>query len=109
MEFSFERDAVSNNAMPFGLSQADQKAFQSLRLLYQQFHSNMIDKDRAQHDKQEIIRAHTTEKSDEVFLSREAANLNKRIRDASEEYINNPSLETARKLYNAFYNFPEYE
>jgi hypothetical protein len=106
MEFPFERDAMLNNPMPSGLSQADQKAFQSLRLLYQQYYSNMIDKDKARHDKQEIIRANTTEKSDELFLSREAAKLNKRIRDASEEYINNPSLETARKLYNAFYNIP---
>lgn len=58
-------DAASGAAMPSGLPLAEQKAFQSLALLYTRFRSGGITKDRAAEEKAQIVKTLSQEISRE--------------------------------------------
>ena len=61
----------------------------------------------ATEEKKRLIYNWKTDKSKIEFLKRDSDVLKNRIGVASEDYKNNPCIETADKLYAAFYNLPD--
>ena len=107
MEFHFERKAMNGEPVPKGLDIADSCLYVALKSLYAMYKEKLISRELAKIEKERLIYNWTTDKSKLDFLSREALNLGGRIVDASEEYKKNPCIETADKLYSAFYNLPD--
>lgn len=101
-----ELKAVKNKPIPDGLSLAEQKAYVALRAIYRDYREGKISKNTAKSDKDEIIAAFTREKGEEVFLSRKAESLKKRIFNASQAYAENPTTENADLMYAAFWGKP---
>lgn len=107
MEFTFERQAMNGEPLPKGLDIADSCLYTALRKLYSMYRNNLITRKKATEEKKTLVYNWTMDKSKLEFLSREALTLNKRILSASKEYKNNPCIETADKLYAAFYNISD--
>ena len=107
MELKFEKSAMKNEPIPKNLSQAEQKAYINLRSLYAQYRAKLITRETASADKEQIIRALTTERSKETALDRENETLRLRIEQVSETYKADPTITNADKLYAAFYNLAD--
>ena len=103
MDIEFERAAVQQKEMPDGLRLSEQKAYTALRNIYTAYHRKDISKSVAKSDRDKVIRALITEKSEEDFLNRESEALKNRIDEASKAYKEQPSKENADNLYCAFY------
>ena len=106
-EFAFERDAMQGNPLPQGLDIADSCLYVALKNLYAMYRNKLISRKDATEEKRRLVYNWTTDKSKIEFLNREAESLRDKISVASEEYKNNPYIETADKLYAAFYNLPD--
>ena len=107
MEFEFEKQAMKGEPLPQKLDIADSCLYMALKSLYAMYKNNQISRKDAVEEKKTLVCNWTKNKSELEFLSREALTLNKRISDASEEYKKNPCIETADRLYAAFYKLPE--
>lgn len=107
MELPFERDAANDRPMPRGLTQAQQKAYVTLRELHRRFRSGAMDKAEATMEKRLIVEAYTMERSKEEVLDRSVLELRERIAVASKAYREHRTVENADALYAAFYNLPE--
>lgn len=107
MEFPFERQAMQGKPLPLSLDVADSCLYMALKNLYAMYYNNLIDRKSATEEKQRLIYNWTLDKSRVDFLSRNALDLNERIRNASRKYKENPCVETADLLYAAFYNLSE--
>lgn len=107
MEFPFERDAMKGEPLPKGLDIADSCLYVALKNLYSMYYDGRISRRDASAEKDRLVYNHTKAKSSLVFLNRESEALKNRIGAVSEEYKNNPCLETADRLYAAFYGLPE--
>ena len=103
MEFAFERQAMRGEPVPRGLDVADTSAYIALKYLYLSYKNGLISQKDAKQEKQSIIYNWTAEKSKVEFLNRQSESLKNRIKAASEEYKNNPTIENADRLYAAFY------
>ena len=106
-EFSFEREAMQGQPLPKWLDIADSCLYVALKNLYAMYHSKLISRKDATEEKKRLIYNWTTDKSKIECLNRDSEVLKNRIGVASEDYKNNPCIETADKLYAAFYNLPE--
>ena len=106
IEFSFEREAMQGQPLPKGLDVADSCLYVSLKNLYAMYLNKLISRKDATEEKRRLVYNWTTDKSKIEFLNRESEALRDKIKDASEEYKNNPCIETADALYAAFYNLP---
>ena len=106
-EFAFEREAMQGKPLPKGLDIADSCLYIALKNLYAMYQNKMISRKDATEEKRKLVYNWTTDKSKIDFLNREAESLRDKISVASEEYKNNPCIETAEKLYAAFYNLPD--
>lgn len=106
MEFPFERDAMKGEPLPHGLDIADSCLYVGLKHLYAMYYGKHISRNEAREEKNRLVYNWTRGKSKLEFLSREALSLSTRISNASEEYKNNPCIETADALYAALYNLP---
>lgn len=106
-EFSFEREAMQGNPLPKGLDIADSCLYVALKNLYAMYRNKLINRKDATEEKRRLIYNWTTDKSKIEFLNRDSEVLKNRIGVASEDYKNNPCIETADKLYSAFYNLPD--
>ena len=106
MEFAFEKDAMQGQPLPKGLDVADICLYVALKNLYAMYRNKLISRKDATEEKKRLIYNWTTDKSKIELLNREAEALRDKIGTASEEYKNNPCIETADKLYAAFYNLP---
>ena len=103
-EFTFERAAMNDEDMPSGLDIADACFYTALRIIYKAYHDGAIDRKTGTELKKQLTRAYVSDKSEVEFLERSALALNERIKNASEAYKANRTLENADELYNAFYN-----
>ena len=106
-EFTFEREAMQGNPLPQGLDIADSCLYVALKNLYAMYQNKLISRKDATEEKRSLIYNWTTDKSKIEFLNRESDGLRDKIGAASEDYKNNPCIETADKLYAAFYNLPD--
>ena len=107
MEFAFEKDAMRGQPLPKGLDTADSCLYMALKKLYAMYRNKLISRKDATEEKQRLVYNWTTDKSKIELLNREAEALRDKIATASEEYQNNPCIETADKLYAAFYNLSD--
>lgn len=107
MEFQFERNAMLGEQLPKGLDIADSCLYIALKNLYAMYHNRMISRKDASDEKKKLFYNWATDKSKIEFLNRENESLSGRIKEAKEKYAKNPSVETADKLYAAFYNLPD--
>ena len=106
-EFTFEREAMQGNPLPPGLDIADSCLYVALKNLYAMYQNKLISRKDATEEKRRLVYNWTTDKAKIEFLNRESETLRDKIGAASEEYKNNPCIETAEKLYAAFYNLPD--
>ena len=106
-EFSFERQAMHGEPLPQGLDIADSCLYISLKNLYAMYRNKLISREDATEEKRRLIYNWTTDKSKIEFLNRDSEALRDKIGTASEDYKNNPCIETADKLYAAFYNLSD--
>lgn len=106
-EFSFEREAMQGKPLQKGLDIADSCLYIALKNLYAMYHSKLISRKDATEEKKRLIYNWTTDKSKIECLNRDSEVLRCRIGIASEDYKRNPCIETADKLYAAFYNLPD--
>ena len=106
-EFTFEREAMQGNPLPQGLDIADSCLYVALKNLYAMYRNKLISRKDATEEKRRLVYNWTTDKAKLDFLNRESEALRNKIAAASEEYKNNPCIETADKLYAAFYNLPD--
>ena len=106
-EFDFEKEAMQGKPLPKGLDIADSCLYVALKNLYAMYRSKLISRKDATEEKRRLIYNWTTDKSKIEFLNRESEALRDKIGTASEEYKNNPCIETADKLYAAFYNLSD--
>ena len=106
-EFTFEREAMQGNPLPQGLDIADSCLYVALKNLYAMYQNKLISRKDATEEKRRLVYNWTTDKAKIEFLNRESETLRDKIGAASEEYKNNPCIETADKLYAAFYNLPD--
>ena len=107
MEFDFEREAMQGQPVPKGLDIADSCLYIALKNLYAMYRNKLISRKDAAEEKGQLIYNWKTDKSKIEFLNRDSEVLKNRIGVASEDYKNNPCVETADKLYAAFYNLPD--
>ena len=106
-EFYFEREAMQGKPLPEGLDIADSCLYVALKNLYAMYRNKLISRKDATEEKKRLIYNWTTDKAKIEFLNRESEVLRDKIGTASEEYKNNPCIETADKLYAAFYNLSD--
>ena len=106
-EFTFEREAMQGNPLPQGLDIADSCLYVALKNLYAMYQNKLISRKDATEEKRRLVYNWTTDKAKLDFLNRESEALRDKTGSASEEYKNNPCVETADKLYAAFYNLPD--
>ena len=106
-EFTFEREAMQGNPLPQGLDIADSCLYVALKNLYAMYQNKLISRKDATEEKRRLVYNWTTDKAKLDFLNRDSETLRDKIAAASEEYKNNPCVETADKLYAAFYNLPD--
>ena len=106
-EFTFEREAMQGKPLPQGLDIADSCLYVALKNLYAMYQNKLISRKDATEEKRRLIYNWTTDKAKLEFLNRDSESLKNKIDAASEEYKNNPCVETADKLYAAFYNLPD--
>lgn len=106
-EFAFEREAMQGKPLPQGLDIADSCLYIALKNLYAMYQNKMISRKDATEEKRRLVYNWTTDKAKLDFLNRESESLRNKIGAASEKYKNNPCIETADKLYAAFYNLPD--
>ena len=106
-EFTFEREAMQGKSLPRGLDVADSCLYVALKNLYAMYQNKLISRKDATEEKRRLVYNWTTDKAKIEFLNRESETLRDKIGTASEDYKNNPCIETAEKLYAAFYNLPD--
>ena len=106
-EFTFEREAMQGKPLPQGLDIADSCLYVALKNLYAMYQNKLISRKDATEEKRRLVYNWTTDKSKIEALNRDSETLRDKIGAASEEYKNNPCIETAEKLYAAFYNLPD--
>ena len=106
-EFDFEREAMQGKPLPEGLDIADSCLYVALKNLYAMYQNKLISRKDATEEKRRLVYNWTTDKAKIEFLNRESETLRDKIGTASEDYKNNPCIETAEKLYAAFYNLPD--
>ena len=106
-EFSFERQAMQGQPLPQGLDIADSCLYVALKNIYAMYRNKMISRKDAIEEKQRLVYNWTTDKAKLDFLNRDSETLRDKIATASDEYKNNPCIETADKLYAAFYNLSD--
>ena len=106
MEFTFEREAMQGKPLPQRIDIADSCLYIALKNLYAMYRNKLISRKDAAEEKRRLIYNWTTDKSKIEFLNRESEALRGKICTASDDYKNNPCIETADKLYAAIYNLP---
>lgn len=107
MEFDFEREAMQGQPLPEGLDIVDSCLYIALKNLYAMYRNKLISRKDATEEKKRLVYNWETDKAKIEFLNRDSEMLREKISVASEDYKNNPCIETADKLYAAFYNLPD--
>ena len=106
-EFAFERQAMQGQPLPDCLDIADSCLYVAMKNLYAMYRNKLISRKDATEEKRRLVYNWTTDKAKLDFLNRESEALRDKIGAASEDYKNNPCIETSDKLCAAFYNLPD--
>ena len=106
-DIELEKQAMTGNPLPRGLDIADSCIYIALKNLYAMYRNKLISRKDATEEKKRLIYNWKTDKSKIEFLNRDSEVLRDRIGIASADYKRNPCIETADKLYAAFYNLPD--
>jgi hypothetical protein len=88
--------------MPEGLKSYDITMFQNLSLLYARYRQKRISREQATAEKKNLLAAYEHEKFGYSVLEENIA-ISKRLEAAAAAYVYNPCVETADKMYRAFY------
>ena len=96
---------MNGEPLPPKLDIADSCLYMALKCLYAMHKKGLITRKDASEEKKRIVYNWTTDKSKIDFLNRGSDALKNKIGIASDEYKKNPCIETADRLYAAFYNF----
>jgi hypothetical protein len=104
----YETAAMRGDPMPEGLKSYDCTMFQNLSLLYQRYRKGMIDREQAIKEKKTLLDAYRSEKFGYSVLEENIA-ISKRLESAAAEYVYTPCVETADKMYRAFYGIKRNE
>ena len=107
MNIDFERQAMRGEPIPRQLDIVDSCLYMALVYLYKAYRAGLMGRAEAKREKDTLLYNYATDKSKIEFLNRNCLGLSKRIAYASEEYRKSPSIETANRLYAAFYNLPD--
>jgi hypothetical protein len=97
LELPYEKIAMAGGEMPSGMEYPDQILFLSLRLLYNSYKRNMIDRETATREKLELLNQYEANKIGESAV-KECADLIKRTEVARANYRKNKTIELADKL-----------
>lgn len=95
---------MKGEPLPPKLDIADSCLYMALKYLYAMYKQGLITRKRATEEKQRLVFNWTADKSKIEALNRDNEALRKKIGVASDEYRDNPSIETADALYSALYN-----
>lgn len=97
LELPYEKIAMSGGEMPKGMDYPDQILFLELRLLYDSYKKNMIDRETATREKVELLRTYEAHKIVDN-TGKEWVDQIKRTELARAEYRKNPCHENAVKI-----------
>ena len=97
LELPYEKIAMSGGEMPKGLEYPDQILFLELRLLYDSYKRNLIDRDTATREKVELLRTYEAHKIVDR-MGKEWVDQIKRTELARAEYRKSKTIENADKL-----------
>jgi hypothetical protein len=97
LELPYEKTTMAGGEMPKGLDYPDQILFLELRLLYDSYKRNLIDRDKATQEKVELLRTYEAHKIVDK-MGKEWVDQIKRTELARAEYRKNKTIENADKL-----------
>ena len=97
LELPYEKIAMSGGEMPKGLEYPDQILFLELRLLYDGYKRNMVDRDTATREKMELLRTYEAHKIVDK-MGKEWVDQIKRTELSRAEYRKDKTIENADKL-----------
>lgn len=97
LELPYEKTAMAGGEMPKGLEYPDQILFLELRLLYDSYKRNLIDRDDATKEKAELLRTYEAHKIVDA-MGKEWVNQIKRTELARATYRKEKTIENADKL-----------
>lgn len=97
LELPYEKIAMSGGEMPKGMEYPDQILFLELRLLYDSYKRNLIDREKATQEKAELLRTYEAHKIVDK-MGKEWVDQIKRTELARAEYRKNKTIENADKL-----------
>lgn len=97
LELPYEKTAMAGGEMPSGMEYPDQILFLQLRLLYDSYKRQLIDRDTATREKVELLRVYEAHKIVES-MGKEWVEQIKRTDIARAEYRKNKTIENADKL-----------
>lgn len=97
LELPYEKIAMSGGEMPDGLEYPDQILFLQLRLLYDSYKRNLIDRECATREKVELLRTHEAHKIVEA-AGKEWVSQIKMTETARAMYRKEKTIENADKL-----------
>ena len=97
LELPYEKNAMAGGEMPKGLEYPDQILFLELRLLYDSYKRNLIDRARATQEKVELLRVYEAHKIVDK-MGKEWVEVIRLTELARADYRKNPCHENAMKL-----------
>ena len=97
LELPYEKIAMAGGEMPKGLEYPDQILFMELRLLYDSYKRNLIDRGKATQEKVELLRTYEAHKIVNN-MGKEWVDQIKRTELARAEYRKDKTIENADKL-----------
>lgn len=104
-ELPYERIAMRGGEMPDGLEWYDRQMFLSLRMLYHQHRSGIIDREIARREKIRLLNDYDFQKWQDEFTAHIATKI-KETEEARTRYRKNRTLENADAIILAFEGVP---
>lgn len=103
----YEKEAMANKPLPKDLDVVDSFVYLALKYLYSAYRKKLCSREEASKEKATILYNMSEGKSKLDFLDRQSESLRDRIKEASDRYAEDPTIENADKLYAAFYNISD--
>lgn len=97
LELPYEKIAMAGGEMPKGMEYPDQILFLELRLLYDSYKRNLIDREKATQEKAELLRTYEAHKIVDK-MGKEWVDQIKRTELSRAEYRKDKTIENADKL-----------
>ena len=101
LELPYERIAMAGGEIPDGLEYYDRQMFLSLRMLYHQYKTGIVDRDTATREKRKLLDDYDFKKWQEKFTANIAETI-MNTEKARSEYRKNRTLENADAIILAF-------